>query len=238
MTSHRLSGARQTRGVIYVALAGWLVQTMITPATALNQKGVNMAQSVSLEVLSQLEGPVYTAERNQALENADALKAAEARVADPAWKVQIQAKILRGWAAERALYDQILAELDAVDVETERKTAVGLFRIWDIYALRAQKEYRERVLPLAWEAVLKFWAEWPTWKTVTFLHMISAVPVEESIEPVIAVLIRATDPFLRASAAQALAKLPREAVRARLAAVEAHHQGVLAGITDARGRFE
>ena len=94
------------------------------------------------------------------------------------------------------------------------------------------------MLPLAWEAVLKFWAEWPTWKTVTFLHMISAVPVEESIEPVITVLERATDPFLRSSASQALAKLPREAVRARLAAVEAHHQGVLKAIIDARNRFE
>ena len=140
--------------------------------------------------------------------------------------------------AEHGFYSDIMSQLDAVDFERERKTAVGIARIWDMYALRTQRDYHEKILPLAWEVIIKFHDAWPNWKVVAFLHMIGAAPVEESIEPVLYLLEEAEDPLLKSAASQTLAKLPREAVNKRLTVLEAKHRALLRGIQETRDRFE
>ena len=202
-----------------------------------SQRGGSMVQAEAVVRLSTLRGRAYVEERDRVLQDPPR-QASPAPPLNGDWRLRLQARMLEGWTAERPLYTQILAELDAVDFERERRTAIGIARIWDMYALRTAQQYHERVLPLAWEVVEKFDAEWPAWKVVTFLYMIGAAPVEESIEPVVALMERTTDPLLRSSSAQALAKLPRQAVERRLAAAEAQQREVLHAITEARDRFE
>lgn len=198
-----------------------------------------MAQSIAFEALAQLHGPIYVAERNRLFQNQQELRTSvQTHLQSDNWQLRIQARILQGWASEHAFYTKLNAELDAVNVEREKKTVTGISRIWDGYALRAQKEYQHKVLPLCWEAATKLHADLPAWKVVTFLHMIGAVPTEESIEPVVYLLEESSDPLLRGAAGQALAKLPREAVKRRLSMLESKHKDVLQAIQSARDRFE
>jgi hypothetical protein len=197
-----------------------------------------MAQSDAVERLSTMKGRAYLEERERVLQTMPPREAPPTASANGDWRLRVQAAILQGWIGERALYTQILTELDAVDFERERRTAIGIARIWDMYALRTAREYHERVLPLAWEAIEKFDGDWPAWKVVTFLYMIGAAPVEESVDPVMALMERTTDPLLRSASAQALAKLPRQTVERRLAAAEIRNREVLRAIAEARDRFE
>jgi hypothetical protein len=197
-----------------------------------------MAQSVAFEALAQLRGRIYVAERNRFFQNQqEVIGSVQTYLQSDNWQIRTQARILQGWVSEHAFYTNLIAQLDAVNFERERKTAVGISRIWDMYALRAQQEYQHKVLPLCWEVVTKQHADLPAWKVVTFLHMIGAVPTEESIEPVVYLLEESSDPLLRAAAGQTLAKLPREAVKGRLSTLEGKHRDVLQAIQSVRDRF-
>jgi hypothetical protein len=235
MSDHwRRCAFRLATTIVSLALAGLPPMAGASPDS---QRGVSMTQSDAVERLAGMNGRAYLEERDRVLQNAPR-QAPLTAPADGDWRLRLQARILQGWIDEGALYRQILTELDAVDFERERRTAIGIARVWDMYALRTSQQYHERVLPLAWEAIEKFDGDWPAWKVVTFLYMIGAAPVEESIEPVVALLERTADPLLRSASAQTLAKLPRQAVERRLASAEARHHDVLRAIAEARDRFE
>lgn len=228
------SCARRLVTTIVVLVVAFDMTLPAAGSSANSQRGVSMAQSDVVERLAGLKGRAYLEERDRVLQNPPLPSAA----VDGEWRLRMQARILQGWAEEKALYAQILTELDAIDYERERRTAIGIARVWDMYALRTAQQYHERVLPLAWEAVEKFDGDWPAWKVVTFLYMIGAAPVEESIEPVVALMERTAEPLLRSASAQTLAKLPRQAVERRLASAEVRHREVLRAIAEARDRFE
>lgn len=198
-----------------------------------------MAQSIAFEALAQLRGKAYLAERDRFFKSQpELLSNAQAYLLNDDWRLRIQAKIIQGWTTEHGFYRNLMSELNAVNVEKQRKTVVGISGIWDQYALRTKQEYHEKILPLAWEVITKFYDHQPDWKVITFLHMIGAFPVEESIEPTLYLLEEAQSPALKSAAGQALAKLPHEAVKKRLVELEGKHQAVLRAIQETRDRYE
>jgi len=168
-------------------------------------------------ILTQINRGEYQYERDALLGSTQDLNSLIAvNASSPEWRNQVQAEILEGWLQHREMYISILRELEAVNVEQERKTVVGISRIWDAYALKAQKEYGRAVLPLAWEVILKFESYWPDWKVITFLRMIADVPDVRSIEPVLWLLENTDNKHLRQAAGKTLSKLPQEAVKLRI----------------------
>src|SRR5215216_2218349 len=113
MTRQWLSWAwRVGVALVAVAIASGVARHATTPADASTQEIRKMAQSVSLEVLSQLKGKVYLEERDRFLQDPAQIQAALTHLQDTVWRVRIQAKIIQGWATESTLYRQILSELD------------------------------------------------------------------------------------------------------------------------------
>jgi hypothetical protein len=168
-------------------------------------------------ILTHINRGAYQYERDALLGSPQDLNTLIAdNAARPEWHNQVQAEILKGWLQHREMYASILRELEAVNVEQESKTVVGISRIWDAYALKAQKKYGRAVLPLAWEAILKFESYWPDWKVITFLKMIAAVPDVQSIEPILWLLESTDNEHLRHAAGKTLSKLPQEAVKLRI----------------------
>ncbi|MDC0716684.1 hypothetical protein [Nannocystis bainbridge] len=136
--------------------------------------------------LRRLHGEDYAHQRDRVLVDQTAVMTyLPAFAGDPDWLWRTLAAIVRGWSEHAALYRQVLAELDQVNVEAEGKRVTGISRIWTQYAMNARRVYGPAILPLCWEVILKFGDLWPRWKVVTFLEMIGAVPKAESVEPVL-----------------------------------------------------
>lgn len=198
-----------------------------------------MTQTLPITALAQLRGAPYLAERDRLFrEEPDLLALAQGQVDGPDWEVRVQAKILVGWLVDHDLFRTVLMELDAVDVEWEGSTAVGLSRIWDKYQWLTENEYHERILPLAWESLLKLSDQYPNWKLVAFLHMLAGMPSDESVEPVVELILRTDRPAVRSAAAKVLTKLPRVTVTDRLDAVETRDAEVQQAITQIRRRLQ
>ncbi|MCO5168419.1 MAG: hypothetical protein M9894_18930 [Planctomycetes bacterium] len=142
----------------------------------------------------------------------------------------VTARALLGWVERRALHEDVLARLDAVDIEVESRKATGLPGVWARFADLARTEWGPPVLPLAWEGLLKR-TDWPMWRLGACLHMIGALPDAASAPVLIEFIERTEDEGLRRLAGQVLGRMPKEArdpvERARKRT---------AGIADALGR--
>ena len=195
-------------------------QTPSAAAQASKQMENNMNQWTEFERLKQLTGSAYQRERDAILQTTPDIKS---RLKDyhahQDWHFRILAQILEGWADHKRLYRQVLAELDAVDVEQESKTVVGISRVWDSFALRAKNEYKHDVLPLCWEALLKYVNVWPEWRLITFLRMVAVLPDGRSVEPVLHFMERTNEPGSIDLAGTVLQLLPAETAKK---AVEEH----------------
>lgn len=152
---------------------------------------------------------------------------------DPDWLWRTLAAIVRGWSEHAALYRQVLAELDQVDVAAEGRKITGITRIWTRYRMRARDVYGPAILPLCWEVILEFGDLWPRWKVITFLEMIGAVPRTESVEPVLTFMQEVAPIDFIEAAVNTLRDLPtadvQPALAARMLVVEAavHARGSL-----------
>ncbi len=173
--------------------------------------------SRQFEIFTRINTQAYESMRNELLDQPKELtNVIKTNASSTQWPDRIHAGILNGWSQHRDMYLSILKELDAVDVEMESKTVVGISRIWDAYALRAKEKYGSAVLPLAWEVILKFESSWPDWKVITFFYMIGAVPDVQSIDPMVWVLERTDSSLIRQIAGKTLAKLPKEEVTGQM----------------------
>lgn len=232
-------GIRTLLVFVLILLTACVAYENATYAKDLQPEDNTMAQLASFDALTQLKGKIYLAERNRFIQSQVDLRGSiQSYLLSDAWKTRIQAQIIQGWQEHHQLYVNILSQLDVVNIEDERKTVVGIARVWDMYALRTQQEYHEKILPLAWEVITKYYEDWPSWKVITFLYMIGAAPVEDSIEPVIFLLEETPDPSLKSAAGKTLAKLPRPAVIKQLEMLEAKHKAILQAIQGTRDRFE
>ena len=189
----------------------------------------NMSQWIEFDMLRQSRGAAYRQQRDAILRSTPDLKRRVGNYqTNPEWEVRIIARILEGWADHGQLYTQILAELDAVDVRRESATIIGISRIWDAFGLRAGTEFGAEILPLCWEALLKFVNVWPDWKVITFLHMIASLPDENSVEPTVFFMEQTNDSGAQDLAGRVLQLLPADRTRVviteRLDALEAEAQ--------------
>jgi hypothetical protein len=198
-----------------------------------------MVHSFPFDVLCQTGGATYQQQRDQLLADPARL---QQHIADyeaaPHWRQRVCSRILSGWLSHRQMYLAILEELDRVDVAWEQKGVAGLSRVWDAYALKTQREYGKDVLPLAWEAVLKWGDELPEWKVITFLHMLAAVPVEDSVDVIVWLLSNTERAGLREAAGAALSRMPASLVKPRLEALSAKTEHVQHVIQEALYEIE
>lgn len=196
--------------IMYIGIATFSAVHANTTTYETKEKTM-MDQQMQFTMLTQLSGEAYLFQRNALLSHrVDVTTFLPLQTNEVSWQHQIQAQILTGWQKHHLLYTSIIKELGAVDAETESKTAIGISRIWDKYALKTQKEYHEDILPLAWEVVLKLHEHWPDWKVITFLHILAAEPNEASVAPTIWLLENTLNDSIRDAAGFALSKLPKQ----------------------------
>ncbi len=143
------------------------------------------------------------------------------------WESIIQEQILLGWENQKDSYLQLLTGIDTINVAQEEKKCGGMAAVYGIYYSTARRNYSEAILPLCWEAVLKFDGYWPGWKIMIFLYMLRAYPTEDSIAPVFHLLTTTHDREVRHESSEVLAKLPKDAVKARLPALIEKHKEIL-----------
>lgn len=178
------------------------------------------------EALRGLHGEDYARQRDRVLADRTAVMAYLPTYAgDPDWLWRTLAAIVRGWSEHAALYRQVLAELDQVNVAAESQQVTGISRIWTVFGMNARIDYGPAILPLCWEVILKFGDLWPRWKVITFLEMIGAVPQAKSVEPVLTFMQEVAPIDFIEAAANTLRDLPtadvQPALAARMVVVEA-----------------
>ena len=166
--------------------------------------------------LRRLEGQAYGQAREAAGAADDLRRLAAPHRTSVAWQDRTLARILDGWSDNGPLYRRLLDELDAVDVEQQQRTLTGLHGLWERYEARARDDYQQDVLPLCWEAIVKFQHAWPPWKLITFQRMLGQLPSRDSVAPLLHQLRSSRTLALRRGAGQALSRQPRAEVRAQL----------------------
>ena len=159
-----------------------------------NNKEVNiMKPRMDWEILKALKGEFYTNKRDELMTSTkDLTKYMEKFSESDNWEDVIQASIITGWINHKDLYLQLFAEFDNIDPKAEKTKVAGMSRIWDGYATKAINEYKKSILPLCWEALLKYTHTMEKWKIITFIYMLCAVPDELSLH-VLEQFIETTD---------------------------------------------
>lgn len=128
----------------------------------------------------------------------------------PEWRVRAEAEIARGRREHGELYAEVERKLAAIDVESEREKIVGLNPIFESFERRAREEWKERILPFCWQALLERDREWPDWKLAIAVRMCRAVPHPLSA-PVLRDFARRTPvEALRNTAESVAAQMPVE----------------------------
>ncbi|MCW8090314.1 hypothetical protein [Alteromonas sp. ASW11-130] len=177
-----------------------------------------------LLTLIQTKGPVYTFHRDKALTafvNQNELSTKVEQGLD--WEAEIQISILVGWQEHRVFFQSILNEVKSVDIEEQRKKITGLNGIWQTYRIRTETEFQSKILPLAWEMILKHSDDSPNWITVTFLHVLAGYPTVKSISPIIWLLENTNDNLIREQAGKVLTIMPQEAAVTALEELSEKH---------------
>lgn len=170
-----------------------------------------MGDLPDFDVLLEVTGRTYDTRRDALLHSVDDLNARLEPYAKRDWRSATMSRVLTGWSAHGALYRRVLADLDSVDVAKESRKVSGMSAVWDQFADAAATQFKTDILPLCWEALLKHGDDWPAWKLVAILRATAAVPVAESVKPVLWFLEHTSEPQLQDVAGQTLQKLPKQA---------------------------
>lgn len=196
-------------------------------------KGDEM-NDVRLFLIARAQGDLYQKEKEKLLSSAEYVSALleESRDSDQ-WEDHIAASIIDGWHKHGKLYEIVLGEIESIDAEKYRQTVKGIEDVWDTYSVKAFNNYKKDILPLCWEMILKFGNQYEEWKIITFLYMISALPDERSIEPVMHLIENTDKEELRRRAAKAISFLPKNAVRSRLQQSEEKSSKIMKAVKDA-----
>ena len=96
-----------------------------------------------------------------------------------------------GWRDHAPLYKQVIDRFESADLERAKKTVTGVAGLQDDLADMARTEWKQEVLPLCWEILLKFSSEWPAglkgdgeaaaseaWRITAAVRMISGPPMQ------------------------------------------------------------
>lgn len=191
-----------------------------------------MTTREQLAVLRTLESGLYEPHRDALVAMRDdpklgALLALDADHAD--WPRAMTARVVQGWQQHGGLYRSVLDELDGVDVDQVLATATGMPSVWDEFRRRAVEDYREGILPLCWERVVKYGRLAPSWKTTVFARMMEAVPHERNVPPLLHCLSHSDDYSVQDECAQALRAQPPEVMQPEAERLYRKHD-VVAGL--------
>jgi hypothetical protein len=200
------------------------------PAATVSPEEARMKESFDFEALKWVTGPLYTWKRDEWLTTTPDVRARLIRsIGAPSWRTSVTATILFGWLENRADYEALLREIDAVDWKKIARNNNGPHGVWDEYMARASNDeaFGNKFLPLAWEALLKRKEEWSMYKFQTFLEIIKGRPDERSIEPLFWYMTNVADDFGdREVAAGVMRFFPVEPVRRRIGKLEADQKDV------------
>ena len=137
------------------------------------------------------------------------------------WRTAVTSQIILGWIDHGADYEKLLSMLDGENVQAAGRTAAGLSTIWNKYRAIAQRDFKENILPLCWEVILKHSTDWPAWKVTTFFRILQVTPDARSLEPLFWFLESTANDAMAHDAAKAIARLGRDVVTPRLAKAKA-----------------
>ncbi len=212
-------------GIIFLVVQAFLTGCLDVKAGYPADSGKNILMKgdemndVRLFLIARAEGDLYQKEKEKLLSSEEHVSALleESRDSDQ-WEYHIAASIIDGWRKHGKLYETVLGEIEAIDAEKYRQTVKGI---------------EKDILPLCWEMILKFGNQYEQWKIITFLYMISAVPDERSIEPLMWFIENTDSEELRQRAARAITFLPKDAVKTRLKQTEEQHNELIKTVKDA-----
>jgi hypothetical protein len=134
-------------------------------------------------------------------------------------RVRAVAAILDAWRARGGEFRSFLRQIDAVDVDEESKTRLGMFGPVGRLSAILDAAFGDEALPFCWERVVK-WADDPAWRRHVFTHTLRLRPSARSVEPLLWALDGATEPGVVDAIHQALIAQPLKGFRARLEALK------------------
>jgi hypothetical protein len=173
--------------------------------------GESMADD-RMSILNQLVGEPYIRERDRLLSDPAGLSVlVRDHSQSPDWRTLLQANILDARLTRAALFQQFHAELDKINVDEEQVKMGGMARIMNLFEERGELVYKQPALPIWWEILLKFHADWPSWKVVAAIRCLEGVPDSRSIDPLIWIIRQSEKDDIVDAAARALIKMtPKE----------------------------
>lgn len=169
-----------------------------------------------IQELSLLKGGQYLDLRNEFLNTAPPLPEYSKPLSEHDVRYRVQYMILHGWQNNAPLYNQINAELDDVNTDWLKKTNNGFFPVWNKFAKQTQENWKTDALPYAWETLIKLDDTMDEWRIVNSVFMIEGHPHETSIDPLLLAIHLEQDESDYANYFEALRKLPKPALQARL----------------------
>ncbi len=103
-------------------------------------------------------------------------------------------EIIKGWIVNREVYESFLDIVDNTDYKSSIPTRGGIVTTWDGHAYFARENYKETILPLCWEAMLKYDKHY--WKMLSYVSTIQYIPHPLSLKPLLAFMDRTSDEYV------------------------------------------
>lgn len=176
-------------------------------------------------VLRSLEGASYRARRDALLagSGADLESEVASFVDSPLWTQSVTARILLAKKKYAVLHERILTAIREADVERALKTAGGLNGLLNDFAAQTRVEWGEGALPLAWEVLLKEGGETPSQTLLFHLAILRGLPVERSVDVILAFMESRDDLGMIEASARTLSAFPTEMTDTKVATAYRRH---------------
>lgn len=160
--------------------------------------------------LAALRGKAWIAARDRFCRRPSALP----RTPDP--RLRIVAAILAAWKKDGARFRAFLRTIDAVDVDAEARTRLGLFGPIGRLAGSFLQQFGRRGLPFAWERILRLPGREAPLGDAVFLEALRRLPDRASVEPLLWAIEEASDAGRLDALHQALIAQPFAEYKGRL----------------------
>ncbi|MBK8254833.1 MAG: hypothetical protein IPK82_19510 [Polyangiaceae bacterium] len=176
-------------------------------------------------VLRSLEGASYRARRDTLLTSslADLESELASFVDSPLWTQAVIARIVLAKKTHGALHERVLTAIREADVERALKTAGGLNGLLNEFAQHARVDWGEGALPLAWETLLKEGDETPPQTLLFHLAILRGLPIERSVDVILAFMETRDDLGMIEASARTLAAFPTAMTDTKVATAYRRH---------------
>ncbi len=209
-------------------MAGAASHELVTVAKKPQEKkgAKPMEYWLEFEILKYVRGRSYFPLRERLLKHQPLeLEGKLASVNRADWQTAAMYHIILGWIRNKGIYDTVMTNLYSENVASARKSAVGMDSIYEKYRLLA-KRHGEKVLPLAWEYVLKFDDNTDLWRHIAMMYMMAEIPHPLSIESLLWVIENTSQGALRDAAATSLVRIADKQTIKRIIALRVKHRAI------------